>query len=117
VRMFNYFDSPNLKLIWDPGNAYASGEKTPYPNGYEKIKDKIIHIHIKDAITNEQGKNVWKPIGKGNVDYNGQLKALIRDNYQGVIALETHCVAENGSKIDGTKESFDGLMSIINSIA
>lgn len=113
MRMFHYFDSPNLKLIWDPGNAYASGEKAPYPNGYEKIKDKIIHIHVKDAITNEQGKNVWKPIGKGNVDYKGQLKALIRDNYQGVIALETHCVAENGSKIDGTKQSFDGLMNII----
>jgi len=117
VRLFNRFDSPNLKLIWDPGNAYATGEKTPYPDGYEKIKDRIIHVHVKDSVINNEGKNVWKPIGKGNVDYKGQLKALLKDNYQGVIALETHCVAENGSKIDGTKESFDGLMGVIKSIS
>jgi sugar phosphate isomerase/epimerase len=117
VRLFNHFDSPNLKLIWDPGNAYADGEKTPYPDGYEKIKDKIVHVHVKDSVINDDGKNIWKPIGKGNVDYKGQLKALLRDNYQGVIALETHCVAENGSKIDGTKESFDGLISVINIIS
>jgi len=117
VRLFNHFDSPNLKLIWDPGNAYADGEKTPYPDGYEKIKDKIVHVHVKDSVINDEGKNIWKPIGQGNVDYKGQLKALLRDNYQGVIALETHCVAENGSKIDGTKQSFDGLMSVVNSIS
>jgi sugar phosphate isomerase/epimerase len=116
VRLFNYFDSPNLKLIWDPGNAYAAGEKTPYPNGYEKIKDRIIHVHVKDAIFDEQGNRIWKPIGQGEVDYKGQMKALLDDKYQGIIALETHCVAENGSKIDGTKESFDGLMNIINTI-
>jgi L-ribulose-5-phosphate 3-epimerase len=116
VRLFNHFDSPNLKLIWDPGNAYADGEKTPYPDGYEKIKDKIVHVHIKDVIFDKDGNRIWKPIGQGKVDYKGQLKALLDDKYQGVIALETHCVAENGSKIDGTKESFDGLMNIIHSI-
>lgn len=117
VRLFDHFDSPNLKLIWDPGNAYAAGEKTPYPDGYEKIKHKIIHIHVKDVIFDSSGNRIWKPIGQGNVDYKGQLSALIKDNYQGVIALETHCTAENGSKIDGTKQSLDGLMNIINQIA
>jgi len=116
VRLFSHFDSPNLKLIWDPGNAYAAGEKTPFPDGYEKIKDRIVHVHVKDAIFDEQGNRIWKPIGQGGVDYKGQMKALLDDNYQGVIALETHCVAENGSKIDGTKESFDGLMSVIERI-
>lgn len=116
VRLFNYFDSENLKLIWDPGNAYASGERKPFPDGYEKIKHKVIHVHAKDAITDEQGKNVWKPIGKGNVCYKGQLEALLRDNYQGVIALETHCTSASGSKIEGTKESLDGLRQIIQEI-
>lgn len=113
VKLFKYFDSPNLKLIWDPGNAYAAGEKAPYPNGYEKIKDKIIHVHLKDAMFDENGRNVWKPIGKGKVDYYGQLKALAEDGYKGVIALETHCTSASGSKIEGTKESLDGLMDII----
>jgi len=116
ARLFEYFNSPNLKLIWDPGNAYAAGEEKPFPNGYEKIKDKIIHVHVKDALFDANGKNVWKPIGKGKLDYTGQLKALLKDGYNGVIALETHCVAANGSKIDGTKESLDGLMQIIKGI-
>lgn len=115
-RLFRRFDSPNLKLIWDPGNAYAAGERMPFPDGYEKIKDKIIHVHVKDAVFDEQGKNVWKPIGQGKVDYKGQLEALSRDDYQGVIALETHCTSASGSKIEGTKESFDGLMEIIRSL-
>jgi sugar phosphate isomerase/epimerase len=115
-RLFRRFDSPNLRLIWDPGNAYAAGEKTPFPDGYEKIKDRIIHIHLKDAVSDEQGKNLWKPIGQGEVDYKGQLEALLRDDYQGVIALETHCTSASGSKVEGTKQSFDGLMEIIRSI-
>ena len=115
-RLFRRFDSPNLKLIWDPGNAYAAGEKTPFPEGYEKVKDRIIHVHVKDAAFNEQGKSVWKPVGRGKVDYKGQLEALLRDGYQGVIALETHCTSASGSKIEGTKESLDGLMRIIQSI-
>ena len=115
-NLFRYFDSPNLKLIWDPGNAYAAGEETPFPDGYQKIKDKIIHVHLKDAIRNEQGKNVWKTIGQGKLDYKGQLEALLKDNYQGIIALETHCTSSSGSKIEGTRESLDGLMEIIQSI-
>jgi sugar phosphate isomerase/epimerase len=115
-KLFNRFDSPNLKLIWDPGNAYAAGEKLPFPDGYEKIKNRTIHVHVKDAITDEQGKNVWKPIGQGNVNYKGQLEAFLKDNYNGVIALETHCKSASGSKIDGTKESFDGLMTIIEDL-
>ena len=115
-RLFNRFNSPNLKLIWDPGNAYAAGEKLPFPDGYEKIKNKIIHIHVKDAILDDQGKNVWKPIGQGNVDYKKHIEGLLKDNYRGIIALETHCKSAGGSKIEGTKESFDGLMKIIEDI-
>ncbi len=115
-RLFERFNSPNLKLIWDPGNAYAAGEKSPYPDGYEKVKGKIIHVHLKDAILDEAGKNVWKPIGQGNVDYRGQLEALHKNSYKGVIALETHCTSASGSKVEGTKESLDGLMQIIRGI-
>jgi sugar phosphate isomerase/epimerase len=115
-KLFERFDSPNLKLIWDPGNAYAAGEKSPFPDGYEKVKGKIIHVHLKDAIFDEQGKNVWKPIGQGDVDYRGQLEALHKDSYKGVIALETHCTSASGSKVEGTKESLDGLMEIIRDI-
>ncbi len=113
LRLFRRFDSPNLKLIWDPGNAYAAGEETPFPDGYEKIKSKVVHIHFKDAIFDEQGQRVWKPIGQGAVDYKGHLENLYLEGYRGVVALETHCVSASGSKIEGTKESLDGFMKIV----
>ena len=116
VRVFDQFNSPNLKLIWDPGNAFAAGEESPFPDGYEKVKKKIIHIHIKDVMFDADGKRIWKPVGKGSVDYAGHLKQLYEDNYQGVIALETHCTSANGSKVEGTKESLDGIMQIIEGI-
>ena len=116
VRVFDQFNSPNLKLIWDPGNAFAAGEESPFPDGYEKVKKKIIHIHIKDVMFDADGKRIWKPVGKGSVDYAGHLMQLYEDNYQGVIALETHCTSANGSKVEGTKESLDGIMQIIEGI-
>ena len=116
VRLFDHFRSPNLKLIWDPGNAYASGEEKPFPDGYEKVKSKIIHIHLKDAVIDDQGKNVWKPVGQGAVGYGKHLEGLLKDNYAGVVALETHCTSASGSKIEGTKESLDGVMGILKDL-
>ena len=68
---------------------------------------------MKDAVRDEQGKNVWKPVGQGAVDYKGHLEKLFEDDYREVIALETHCTSASGSKIEGTKESLDGIMKII----
>lgn len=115
-RLFQRFDCPNLKLIWDPGNAYAAGEEAPFPDGYERIRNRIIHIHVKDAVLDEKGEKIWKPIGQGKVDYRGHLEALLKDNYKGVIALETHCKSASGSRIEGTRESLDGLMKIIQDL-
>lgn len=115
IRLFDEFDSPNLKLIWDPGNAHAAGESRPYPDGYERIKDKIVHVHLKDSIFVD-GKHYWVPIGEGEVDYEGQLRALKRDGYQGVISIETHYAPPGGSKAEGTRRSLEGLMRIIEKI-
>ena len=115
LRLFEQFDSPNLKLIWDPGNAHAAGEERPYPDGYERIKHKVIHVHMKDS-TFRNGKHLWLPIGEGDVDYEGQLRALKRDGYDGVVSIETHYRPPSGSKIEGTRRSFEGLMRIIERI-
>jgi sugar phosphate isomerase/epimerase len=115
VKLFERFDSPNLKLIWDPGNAHAAGEARPYPDGYERIKQKVIHVHMKDSAF-RGGRHLWLPIGEGDVDYEGQLRALKRDGYTGVIALETHYKPPGGSKVEGTRRSFEGLMRIIGKI-
>ena len=49
ARLMETVNSPNLRVIWDPGNAYVSGEARPYPDGYEVVKPWIVHVHVKDA--------------------------------------------------------------------
>jgi len=84
--------SKNVKAIWDPGNDISdpSGE-IPYPEGYEYVRDRIIHVHIKDGTRKGgRGKPEYVAFGEGEVNYLGQFRALKRDNYKGYLSLETH---------------------------
>ncbi|MDZ7373661.1 MAG: sugar phosphate isomerase/epimerase [candidate division KSB1 bacterium] len=90
------FDSPFLGLLWDPGNAVFAGEKS-FREGYEKIpKDRIHHIHLKDALVDPTtGRRRWAVVGQGQVDFVGQFAALVRDRYRGTLSLETHLEQPN----------------------
>ena len=107
----------SLGIIWDPGNAFFLNE-TPYPDGYEAVrKDKIIHVHLKDAkIDQETGRRMWAAIGEGQIDLLGQIAALKRDGYDGVLSLETHFRAEGLTPEDATRRSFAGLKRILDQV-
>lgn len=89
---------PNLAfgLIWDPGNEAALGSN-PFPAGYDCVKDRIHHVHLKDPVAIELNAK-FTQMGDGAIDYAGQFGALARDRYEGVLSLETHY------KIDGDPE-------------
>ncbi len=89
--------SPHVKLVWDPANAYVSGE-VPFPGGYRLLPvERIVHVHAKDC-TMEGHKPVWGPLGECDVDWRGQIAALAADGYAGYINLETHWPGPNGDK-------------------
>ncbi len=97
ARLLKAVDHPNLKLIWDPANAYVAGER-PYPDGYLLLPvDRIVHVHAKDC-TIQDGEPVWGPLGEGDIGWKAQLAALRRDGYRGYISLETHWRGPNGDK-------------------
>ena len=85
-------DSPRVGAIWDACNVLYDDEdkEVPYPDGYEAIKPRIVHVHIKDSKPNAQGEQECCPIGEGNIDFVGQYRALFADNYEGWTSLETH---------------------------
>lgn len=83
-------------MIWDPGNEAALGVN-PFPGGYEQVKHRIHHVHLKDPVEIAEGTAFTK-IGEGAIDYVGQFRALERDRYDGVLSIETHY------KIDGEIE-------------
>jgi len=114
-KLFSHFESPNLKLIWDPGNAYAAGDRSPNPEGYHRVKNRVVHVHVKD-IDFDNGKQVWRPVGAGIVDYQAELQALKDDGYDGVVALETHFRLPGDHGVKSTRQSYDGLMAIVNQL-
>ncbi len=117
ARFVEQVGSPSLRILWDPGNAYFSGEDEPYPVGYERARDLIVHVHLKDALCGPIAGSVqWVELGAGEVDLLGQLRALKADGYTGVMVVENHYVPEGGTKEDGVRASFAGLRRIIEQV-
>ena len=83
--------SPAVKAVWDPGNAYWTGNERAVPDGYERIKPHIVHVHLKDVILHgPSGQSEATVLGRGEVGIQEQLDALVRDGYTGCASLETH---------------------------
>jgi len=84
--------SKHVKALWDPGNNMwdPTGE-IPYPDGYIYVRDKTVHVHVKDGVRRgSDGKPQCIAFGDGEVDYLGQLRALKEDGYRAYLSLETH---------------------------
>lgn len=111
--MLNAVKAPSLGLNWDPGNAYAAGER-PFPDGYDLLdKKRLWHMHLKDA----EGKGeVWRPIGGGKIDYLGQFRAILKDGFTGTMSLETHYLNAAKDKEASSRESMDGLLKVIHEV-
>jgi sugar phosphate isomerase/epimerase len=90
-RFVEEIDRPCVRAIWDPANElYADGGVTPYPDGYETLRDVLVHGHMKDAAPNEEGEMVSVPVGEGRIDWPGQFQRYVDDGYSGYLCLETH---------------------------
>ena len=91
-RFVNDIDSPNVKVVWDPGNeVHFQGGEVPYPDAYRRLLPYMVHMHMKDSTWDEaEGKGKCVCIGDGEVDYPGQFRALVEDGYEGYVSLETH---------------------------
>ena len=84
-------DHPRVKALWDPGNdIYDPDNEVPFPDGYNIIKDRVAHVHIKDAVKKEDGSITGVRFGEGAVDYAAQFTQLAADGYKGWCVLETH---------------------------
>lgn len=94
-------DHPNLKLVWDPANAYVAGEN-PFPDGYRLLPpERIVHVHAKDCYMKGRTPQ-WGPVGVCGIDWKGQIAALLADGYRGYLSLETHWSGPDGDKLQGS---------------
>jgi sugar phosphate isomerase/epimerase len=101
ARVLAAVDHPNLKVVWDPANALVAGEM-PIPDGYRVLDPaRVAHVHAKDCHMENQ-KPEWWPLGTRSIDWKGQIEALIEDEYQGWLSLETHWPGPTGNKLEGS---------------
>jgi len=72
---------------WDPGNAFEAGD-IPFPNGYQAIQQHVQHVHFKDAVRRLDGRVDYAC--EGDIDWAGQIQALVENDYQGFVSVEPH---------------------------
>jgi sugar phosphate isomerase/epimerase len=116
ARVLAAVDHENLQVVWDPANAYVSGEK-PFPSGYRLLETgRIAHVHAKDC-TLEGHTPIWGPLGECDIDWEGQIDALAEDGYNGYIHLETHWAGPGGDKLEGSKICGRNLKRLVEATA
>jgi sugar phosphate isomerase/epimerase len=94
LRILGLFDSPWLKVNFDTGNSYLSGED-PYAF-LEAVKDKVVHLHAKDITASQSdaergkvdGTAVGCACGSGVIDWRRVAAILRTIDYHGVISVE-----------------------------
>jgi len=107
--------SKAFRLVWDPGNAFCARE-VPYPDGYLQARDYMIHMHLKDGVRDEETGDVrFVAVGSGQIDYEGQFKALVEDNYEGCVSIETHYRIDNDGE-KSTRETHAGLQALLKKL-
>lgn len=112
ARLTQLVASPNLKVLWDPGNEEYGGRNS-HPTGYGEVKAELGHVHLKDALIDSKGVSRCVPIGSGHVPFKEQLQSLQADGYTGLFTIETHYVPEGGTAKDGTALTLEGLRKIV----
>jgi sugar phosphate isomerase/epimerase len=92
ARFLDAVADDRVRALWDPCNAlYAAADEEPFPVGYDAIRGRLVHVHLKDALRRPDDENArLTPLGEGTVRVSEQLRALVHDGYTGYVSLETH---------------------------
>jgi sugar phosphate isomerase/epimerase len=79
-------DHPNLCVIWDAANTFASGEAPDV--SARAVAPYLAHVHLRDA--RPLGKEHWTPVlaGRGLVPFGEVVAALRGLGYRGYVSFE-----------------------------
>lgn len=130
AQMLSLVPNENFGVNWDVGNGYWHDEPS-FPTGYALLdKKRIWHVHLKDvrcggAAAKQQKSEAWRLksgqeseasschtalLGEGQVDLLGQLRALLRDGYEGTMSLEPEYQAPGVTHLEATRRSLEALL-------
>ncbi len=111
ATILSYFNTPALRVVWDPGNAFCLGE--PANQGYDAVRNDVVHIHIKDGIRQPNGEVRWVVVGEGEIGYQDHLRHIAQSGYNGYLSLETHAKQEGSSQAEVSRLCLKALTEMI----
>lgn len=98
-----------MGLCLDIGHAERAG--TDLVKAIKDYKNRLYDLHIKDvSLAQREGKAI--EIGRGVIDFNAVIKALVKNNYKGMCSIEFE--KDMSDPLPGMAESigfFRGVMS------
>lgn len=104
-------DSPNLRLLWDPGNTVKGGG-VPFPGEYYLIRKAIAHVHVKNLSCKGYQRYEYAPADGGILDWLTIIHALHADGYKGVLSLEPS-YSQDGSQMKGAFNFLESFLRIL----
>jgi sugar phosphate isomerase/epimerase len=113
-KLIDEMGSERLRILWDPANCLYSNEPA-YPDGYEAVRGYVSHIHMKDCRVDISKATLDQcRFGEGQMAkyFEDISRALRRDNYQGVVALEGVFRPDGKTFEDGFRSSVGEFLRI-----
>lgn len=111
AQMMGVVDHPNLKMVWDPVAALEAGDK-PFPEAYVLLPAaRIAAVSVRDCRMRD-GDPDWVPVGTGDIDWKGQVAALIGDGFHGLLSLDAQWAGPGNDKLMGARISGWNLRSL-----
>ena len=77
---------PHVGVLWDVHHPYRFFSE-PLADTYEKLKDRIRHVHLKDSIITDKGVR-YCLLGQGDLPIEEALRLLVNGGYHGWISFE-----------------------------
>lgn len=110
-RILDAIGSPSFRLIWDPANAFVSGEEAA-GDAYRRVRSYVADVHLKDArvVDRMSGATASARIGDGEVGLFRQIMVLLRQGYAGTVTIETHWHRTGDQGEQSTRETYAGLL-------
>ncbi len=90
MELFRRFDSPNIKVNFDPSHGVLYGNDTGWV--IRQLGNKIVHCHLKDAVGKPGGLPgdtfQFPLLGEGEVPWKDFLQSLDEIGYDGFLTVE-----------------------------
>lgn len=83
----------NIRIIYDLSNAFL--ENHDVFDCYEKSKDRITYIHLRDY---DLKNKKYAHLGTGDIGIEKFMEILKKDKFKGVISIETHLPMNNSGE-------------------